>query len=999
MTVDVLRRPPESTGSIEESHRSDGSAAAHASARTPYRLAASAALTLGAGLAVTAILAAGVLHLEQDKLALAFDQQASVRVAAIRRGLDQALEVVAVTNALFQTVDGVSEAQFHQFTAPLVERNRFIKAFSYHHNITDAERPAFEQALGRAHPGATIRELRDGRSQTALRHPSYNPAAYVEPYAGNEAAYGFDVNASKSFRAAIEQALATGRPAATSLVYLAQGAGATLGPEPGFLLVMPVYRRGAAIDSVEARRAAMVGDTAVSMRAADLVHMILAGQPAGENLHVTVAIGADDGRMQIVYPRAEAQAASRAIELARAGKPAPAAAAEAPPARPAHVSQLEVGGQPWRIAVAAPALASAEARLADHLGSLLVAAGGAVLSLLLAAMVQSLAQRSRRVEKLVQERTADLELSNQRLIDDVAARRRTERALQRSEQRFRQLVSMSSDWYWEQDAAGRFISITGGFSAKAGLPAERLLGKTHQETARDGLASDIGQAHLAQVAARQGYTGFEYAVQDDQGDARWFSVNGEPVFDEANNFCGYRGTGTDITERKRSEQAIHHVAQHDVLTGLPNRSLLQDRLQQAVAYSDRSKHPVWVMLIDLDRFKFVNDSMGHKAGDVLLMTVAARLRSALRETDTVARLSGDEFVVILTEHEDQQLSVDVVQRLMDSVAQPVMLGITEFFVTCSIGVSVYPLDGAPADGLIETADIAMYRAKKLGRNNFQFYTPSMNEEAMERVRIESALRSAVERNEFVLHYQPQVDLRTGAIVGMEALIRWQHPEMGMVAPSRFIGVAEETGLIVPIGAWVLRAACRQTRAWHDAGLGSLRVAVNLSARQFGADDLLDDLKTVLAETGLPPHCLEIELTESLFMSDVGVAVELLHAMKALGVKLSIDDFGTGYSSLSYLSRFPIDVLKIDRSFVAAIARDSNDAAIVASIVALAHNLKLSVIAEGVETADQLDYLRREGCDQMQGYYFSKPLPAEKFEALVRERQGAAVDTPVLQTQT
>src|SRR5450830_1636379 len=274
----------------------------------------------------------------------------------------------------------------------------------------------------------------------------------------------------------------------------------------------------------------------------------------------------------------------------------------------------------------------------------------------------------------------------------------------------------------------------------------------------------------------------------------------------------------------------------------------------------------------------------------------------------------------------------------------------------------------------------MYRAKKLGRNNFQFYTPSMNEEAMERVRIESALRSAVERNEFVLHYQPQVDLKTGAIVGMEALIRWQHPE---------------TGMIVPIGAWVLRAACRQTRAWHDAGLGSLRVAVNLSARQFGADDLLDDLKTVLAETGLPPHCLEIELTESLFMSDVGVAVELLHAMKALGVKLSIDDFGTGYSSLSYLSRFPIDVLKIDRSFVAAIARDSNDAAIVASIVALAHNLKLSVIAEGVETAEQLDYLRREGCDQMQGYYFSKPLPAEKFEALVRERQGAAVDTLVL----
>jgi diguanylate cyclase (GGDEF)-like protein len=390
------------------------------------------------------------------------------------------------------------------------------------------------------------------------------------------------------------------------------------------------------------------------------------------------------------------------------------------------------------------------------------------------------------------------------------------------------------------------------------------------------------------------------------------------------------------------------------------------------------------MLIDLDRFKFVNDSMGHKAGDVLLMTVAARLRGALREADTVARLSGDEFVVILTQHQDESLSADIVQRLMDTVAAPVMLGGKEFCVTCSIGVAVYPTDGAPADSLIEHADIAMYRAKKRGRNNYQFYTPAMNEEAMERVRIETALRSALERNEFVLHYQPQVELATGAIVGMEALIRWQHPELGMVAPSRFIGVAEETGLIVPIGLWVLRAACAQNKAWQAAGLGKLRVAVNLSARQFGADNLVQDLRTVLEETGLPPACLDIELTESLFMSDTDQAVELLHSMKALGVNLSIDDFGTGYSSLSYLSRFPIDVLKIDRSFVNGVTRDAGNAAIVSSIIALAHNLKLAVIAEGVETAEQLDYLKRHGCDEMQGYYFSKPLDAADFEKLLLE---------------
>ncbi len=447
----------------------------------------------------------------------------------------------------------------------------------------------------------------------------------------------------------------------------------------------------------------------------------------------------------------------------------------------------------------------------------------------------------------------------------------------------------------------------------------------------------------------------------------------------------------DALARSASEQRIHHIALHDVLTGLPSRSLLQDRLSLAISDSERSGEPLWVLLVDLDRFKYVNDSMGHKAGDVLLMTIAARLRSALHDNDTVARLSGDEFVVIMSQQAGQQLAPGLVQQLMDCVAQPVLLGTKEYSVTCSIGVAVYPTAGAMADSLIEHADIAMYSAKKFGRNNFQFYTPAMNDEAQERVRIESALRTALERDEFVLHYQPQVDLASGKIVGMEALIRWQHPELGMVSPMRFISVAEDTGLIVPIGAWVMRTACLQNRAWHDAGMGGLRVAVNLSARQFGSPDLLDNIRAVLDESKLDPHCLEIELTESLFMSDVTLAVDLLHSMKAIGVNLSIDDFGTGYSSLSYLSRFPIDVLKIDRSFVTNITRDANDAALVASIINLAHNLKLSVIAEGVETEEQLDYLRRHGCDEMQGYYVSRPLPAPEFVQLLRKHNQLADD--------
>ena len=375
------------------------------------------------------------------------------------------------------------------------------------------------------------------------------------------------------------------------------------------------------------------------------------------------------------------------------------------------------------------------------------------------------------------------------------------------------------------------------------------MGRTRWEIGALNMTEADWAAHREVLAAYQPFRDLELQRRRPDGSMHWISVSGVPVFDAQGALRGYRGVGRDITERKLTEQRVHHVAQHDVLTGLPNRSLLQDRLSQAVAYATRSANPVWVMLIDLDRFKFVNDSMGHKAGDVLLMTVAARLRSSLRDSDTVARLSGDEFVVILSEHHDEPLSPEIVQRVMDSVAQPVMLGTKEFFVTCSIGVAVYPSESTPADALIEHADIAMYRAKKLGRNNFQFYTPAMNEESLERVRIEGALRNALERDEFVLYYQPQLDMKSGKIVGMEALIRWQHPELGMVPPSRFVSIAEETGLIVPIGAWVMRTACAQNKAWQDAGLGHLRVAVNLSARQFSATELLASIEQVLEDTG------------------------------------------------------------------------------------------------------------------------------------------------------
>jgi diguanylate cyclase (GGDEF)-like protein len=440
-----------------------------------------------------------------------------------------------------------------------------------------------------------------------------------------------------------------------------------------------------------------------------------------------------------------------------------------------------------------------------------------------------------------------------------------------------------------------------------------------------------------------------------------------------------------VDEHTRLEALLQHQASHDTLTGLPNRALLQDRLKQAIASATRSPSPIWIIFVDLDRFKLVNDSLGHKAGDAMLKQVATRLQSAVRESDTVARLGGDEFVLILPERVDGSgsLSAAVVQRILDALARPIIVEGHEFVTTCSMGIAVYPDDGADGETLMTRADIAMYSAKEAGRNNFRFYAPAMDERLLERLRLEGELRHALERNEFELHYQPQVDLRTGRIVGMESLLRWNHPELGMIPPGKFISLAEETGLIVPIGAWVIRTACAQTQAWQRAGLGRLRVAVNLSARQFAQKNLAGSIMNILDETGLAAEDLEIELTESLVMTDVERAIGVLRDLKEIGVQLSIDDFGTGYSSLSYLKRFPIHVLKIDQSFVRDIAAGADDAAIVALIISLAHSLKLNVIAEGVETPEQLAYLNQHDCDEMQGYLFSKPLPAAAFEKLLR----------------
>lgn len=443
----------------------------------------------------------------------------------------------------------------------------------------------------------------------------------------------------------------------------------------------------------------------------------------------------------------------------------------------------------------------------------------------------------------------------------------------------------------------------------------------------------------------------------------------------------------DISERKRFEERLLHQSNHDALSGLPNRLLFHDRLGQVLAHDQAShtEHLMAVMLLDLNRFKIINDTLGHDLGDLLLKEVALRFATRIRGGDTLARWGGDEFAFLLPNLVHPEEAAEVAAGILDVLSQPFLIADKEIFVSASIGITLYPTDDQTREGLLQNAEVAMYRAKEHGESAYQFFTGDMNARAFERLALENSLRKALERNELLLYYQPQVDLETGKISGMEALLRWQHPELGMVSPAHFIPLAEETGLIVPIGKWVLREACRQNKAWQDSGMARMRVSVNLSARQFQQQDIVEMTASTLQESGLTADCLELELTESYIMQNPEVAISTLKRLEEMGVFLSVDDFGTGYSSLSYLRRFPLDCLKIDQSFVRDIPGNADAVAIVSAIVAMARSLMLELVAEGVETQEQLDYLKQLQCNRMQGYLFSRPIPAQEFEKLVKNQ--------------
>jgi len=907
-----------------------------------------AVATFMTGIALTALLSGVARQLEADRERADFEQRAAVRTAAVARAFMDAVTDLRALNLLFTAGGGVvSRESFDAFAQPLAARNGYLRALEYQRFVSDLERDAFEAERAREWPGFAIRERGPGGLVVAARRPRYLVNDYVAPIFGNALVYGYDAWSDPEQRRYMERAIDSGEPTSSAVLRLVQGDGGLR----GLLVAMPVYRGGALPSDVPARRAAVLGSTAVVLDTAMLV---------GGRLGATRLLAMGDYALTLYGYTADG---TRVPVFHHEGKPEPVSALERwLDSGPQTITRgFEVAGARWEFDTV-----RLVRRLDTQTGSLSILGFGILLSIAATRLVQQRSLRTRRIESLVARRTADLALT-------TGALRLYRRAI--------------------EAAANPILLISAtrrGYPVDYANPAcERLLGYGAGELQGRPLADlahsaddEAGLVELRQALheERKGHAVVRQATRD--GREIVSEVYIAPVRDERGKTEHFVVTTYDVTVAKRYEAELAHRARYDTLTGLANRALLADRIERAIAVANGS--PVWTVALDIDHFKLINDTLGRGLGDVALRAIAGRIAACMRQADTAARAGGDDFMLVLCGCTDEGQAAARVQAVREAIAEPLNIDGHVLEFGSSAGVAGYPTDGQDPETLVKHAEVAMYRAKDTGRNAVQFYAPHMNAHATDRLLLEGALRGALRDGQFELHFQPQVDLHSDRVVGTEALIRWRHPLLGTVRPDRFIALAEETGLIVPIGAWALRSACLQNRDWQRAGLGPLRVAVNLSARQFAEPGLVQTVRQVLEETGLAPGSLEIELTESMMMADVETAIETMCCLKAMGVKLSIDDFGTGYSSLAYLKRFPVDVLKIDRSFVRDIVGSRDGAAMVDAIISLAHSLRMHVIAEGVETLEELDYLRGRGCDEVQGHIFGRPEPVDIIEALLRQ---------------
>jgi diguanylate cyclase (GGDEF)-like protein/PAS domain S-box-containing protein len=592
--------------------------------------------------------------------------------------------------------------------------------------------------------------------------------------------------------------------------------------------------------------------------------------------------------------------------------------------------------------------------------------------------------RLRRQQEIIKSRAFVLERELQE------SEQTREEVLRDSRERLAQVIDTMPAMISAADREGRCVFVNAYQASVYGLDPLAAMGQDlatllHDERSRRSRMLD-------ELVFRSGKAlpSFEEEVVDRSGAKRTFLTTKSPLRDGSTQIVHVLTTALDITDRKAAERHLVHIAHHDGLTGLPNRTLLQDRLRREIARARRGDRFLALHLIDLDRFKAINDALGHHAGDELLNAIAGRLKAAVREVDTVARLGGDEFAILQTDVARPEDAFELAQRVIETMSEPFMIGGNEVVTGASLGIAMHPTDGHDPEELLKNADLAMYRAKAEGRDTYRHFASHMDAAARQDIALEADLRHAIARREFVLHYQPQIDLRTGRIVGAEALVRWERPGHGLVRPGDFLPLAEETGLIIPINEWVLHEACREAKSWTALGLPDLRIAVNLSPIQFRRQNVRELVVAVLKQTGLAPRLLELELTENIVLDNTEAVTRDIRDLQELGVSFSLDDFGTGYSSLAYIKNFPVNRLKIDQCFVRNLKTDPNDAAIVRAVINLGHSLNLEVLAEGVETAEQVAALRADGCDEVQGFFFSKAVAADEFIALAKRDADAAL---------
>jgi diguanylate cyclase (GGDEF)-like protein/PAS domain S-box-containing protein len=883
-------------------------------------------LVLGCALVLTLAAWRAASQLEAARHQTIFVEIAQAHIQKLEQRMHTDVRLLQDLRGLYAASNSVTATEFSRY----LQQTRVqqdapeIRRFGYAPMVTAGARAGFEARMQQAAlpdqaPFKNYRVWPPGRRSV------YFPVAYQFPIspAARNLPYGFD----ESSEAVRWQAMALARdldqPVKTGRIRAVYGR-----PGFSFLIYAPVYKRGDPVNTIAERRHALAGFVFAVFNTHEMMQEIF-GPGFLRDIDIDVYDGLAPNASKLLYDHDVGGMQGSRIP---------------------HFEYLQVlnfANRPWTVVFrSTPAFDKSNE---SHMPAV-VLAGGLAASLLLAGIANLYFQK----------------------------RRRTLETLQRDVE-FRSLFNQNTDAIVAFDLDGRLVRANEAAVTLFSLSVDERAGISF----RRYLAPEDRERVLLQFeAAKKG------SAQD--GQTRIVTHNGNFTLSYkfvptvvAGQVTGIFVLAKDISEQLQKERQLAYLAQYDTLTGLPNRALILDRLNHAIARARRERHKLALMFLDLDKFKDINDSLGHAAGDIVLKTIAERLRTCLRAEDTVARLGGDEFTVLLESVPDEAHALVVAQKIIDVIAAPLHVERHEVFTSTSIGLVFYPTDAVTAEEMMKAADMAMYQAKSQGRNNYQVFSRDMLERATTEIGLKAQLAHAIQRKELQLFYQPQYEADTGQIVGVEALMRWNHPALGLLSPDHFIHLAEDTGLITPIGQWALSAACQQNKKWQEQGLKPMRIAVNISARQFRDPQFVHMVERILADTGLAAQYLELEITESLLMENIENSEKILQSLKALGIQITIDDFGTGYSSLSYLANFPLDVLKIDRSFVKNMVNSSTDASITEAIISLAHTLNLKIIAEGVETWEQIEFLKKRKAQTLQGYYFSRPVPADRIADMLK----------------